>query len=74
MNEYQRALAYYRNFFEECGREGGQSRSPKKLAAVRQNLVKANAARKAKAEERRRLRTSPGLVPPENSRGFPPKD
>ena len=61
-------------FFSAKGMEGGESRSPKKIAAVKRNLIKANAARKAKAEERRRLRASQGQVPLENSRGFPPKD
>ena len=61
------------HFFSFHGEQGGKSRSPKKLAAVRQNLEKANAARKAKAEERRRLRASQGQVPPENSGGFQPK-
>ena len=60
-------------FFCACGGEGGKSRSPKKLAAVRQNLTKANAARKAKAEARRQLRASQALVTPQNSTGFPPK-
>jgi hypothetical protein len=53
-------------FFSLCGEEGGRSRSPRKLAAVKQNLIKANAAREAKAEARRQLRASLGLVPPEN--------
>jgi len=53
-------------FFMACGEEGGSSRSEKKIRAVKQNLVKANAARKAKAEARRQLRASHGLVPPEN--------
>jgi hypothetical protein len=53
-------------FFTYFGELGGSSRSPKKLAAVRQNLIKANAARKAKAEARRQLRASQALVPPEN--------
>jgi hypothetical protein len=57
-------------FFAYLGEQGGKSRSPAKLQAVKQNLIKANAARKAKAEERRRLRASQGLVPPENSSGF----
>lgn len=59
------------HFFCACGEEGGKSRSPRKLAAVRRNLEKANAARKAKAEERQRIRASQGLVPPESSGGFP---
>ena len=58
-------------FFCACGEEGGRSRSPRKLAAVKRNLEKANAARKAKAEERRRLQASQGLVPPENSGEYP---
>ena len=62
------------HFFSYYGEQGGKSRSPRKRAAVKRNLIKANAARKAKAEERRRLRASQGQVPLENSRGFPPKD
>ena len=54
-------------FFVMCGMEGGQSRSPKKLAAVRQNLIKATAARKAKAEARRRQQASQGQVPSDDS-------
>lgn len=53
-------------FFASYGEMGGKSQSPRKLAAVRQNLIKANAARKAKAEARRQLRASQGLIPPEN--------
>ncbi|HEX5413952.1 MAG TPA: hypothetical protein VFZ27_19080 [Terriglobia bacterium] len=60
-------------FFASRGEEGGKSRSPKKITAVKRNLIKANAARKAKAEERRRLRAAKDQVPPENSGGFPPK-
>jgi len=61
-------------YFAYFGELGGKSRSPRKLRAVRQNLIKANAARKAKAEARRQLRASQAPVPPENSRVFPPKD
>ncbi|HKS71583.1 MAG TPA: hypothetical protein VJQ82_00210 [Terriglobales bacterium] len=61
-------------FFMVCGMEGGASRSPKKLAAARQNLIKANAARKAKAEERRRLQASQGQVPSDDPSGCPPND
>ena len=35
------------------GRLGGQSRSRRKLAALRQNLARANAARKAKQQARK---------------------
>ena len=45
--------------------------SLKKTVAVKRNLVKPNATRKAKAEARRRLRAAKGQVPPENSDGFP---
>lgn len=59
------------HFFSFYGEQGGKSRSPRKRAAVKRNLIKANVARKAKAEERRRLRASQGLVPPESSCRFP---
>ena len=45
--------------------------SLKKTVAVKQNLIKANAAWKTKAEERRRLRAAKDQVPPEKSSGFP---
>jgi hypothetical protein len=63
---------YDLSFFMACGGAGGSSRSEKKVRAVKQNLIKANAARKAKAEARRQLRASQELVPPENSSGIPP--
>ena len=37
----------------QLGRLGGQSRSRRKLAALRQNLARANAARKAKQQARK---------------------
>ena len=57
---------YDLSFFMACGETGGRSRSERKIRAVKQNLIKANAARKAKAEARRQVRASQGLVPPEN--------
>lgn len=57
-------------FFMVCGMEGGASRSPKKLAAARQNLIKANAARKAKAEARRRQQASQGQAPSDDPSGL----
>lgn len=50
-------------FFIFCGYRGGISRSPRKLAAARENLVKANAARRAKAEARRQRQADSGIVP-----------
>lgn len=52
-------------FFVVCGMEGGASRSPRKIAAARKNLEKANAARRVKAEARRRQKaSSQGPAPP----------
>lgn len=41
-----------RLFFREWGCSGGLSRSPRKLEAVRKNLVKANEARRAAVQAR----------------------
>jgi hypothetical protein len=71
LEEEEQAVDEWNNYhdlavFMVCGMKGGEIRSPDKIAAAKRNLIKANAARKAKAEERRRLRASQGQVPPGN--------